>query len=111
MRKFRVKLTKDGKVVFTEPTTEIVDAVGMMKRWLESGEFCHATIQASTEMEGWWEAVDQDWALRSYNAAQALEVYTDEQFATDIEKVSERLDQMGAEAIEEDAQGKTLEFP
>ena len=37
--------------------------------------------------------------------------YTDEQFAADLKKASKRLDQMVAEALEEDAKGKTLEFP
>jgi len=37
--------------------------------------------------------------------------YTDEQFYADLKKASKRLDAMEAEALEEDAQGKTRKFP
>lgn len=37
--------------------------------------------------------------------------YTDEQFHADLKKASKRLDAMVAEALEEDAQGKTRKFP
>ena len=37
--------------------------------------------------------------------------YTDEQFYADLRKASAALDRMAEEALEEDAQGKTREFP
>jgi hypothetical protein len=51
------------------------------------------------------------------STAQAIDIalpkqeYTDQQFHADLKKAGKRLDAMVAEALEEDAQGKTRKFP